>query len=92
MIYTGPDEDRGIFDPATRPPVLSAGHPGRIVRPDPAHVIVEWVGLEREPISQGSRFCVDRSGRPAGAGAVPGPSFLSENDYEPRRAAIIADS
>lgn len=57
VAYRGPDTDRDILNPETRPPMLFHGHPGWITSPAIQHILVDWVGLEGEPASFAVGYC-----------------------------------
>ncbi|MCE1179668.1 MAG: hypothetical protein LWW86_11680 [Micrococcales bacterium] len=73
VIWLGPQHEEDIFAPQGdgTTPVLQHGHPGRIVRADPWHVTVEWLGLEEEPVSWGVGHNPEPDGTFTFLGVVP---------------------
>lgn len=88
VAYDGPDVVEAVH--GTQPPLdaLRAGHPGRIRDGTPQHIMVDWVGLEDQPISFASGFVNERRHNSDDTGSVSGLLLLTEDEYE-RRAAVI---
>lgn len=88
VVFDGEDITAGFFGPNALFDALRRGHPGRIRDPTPQHIMVDWVGLEDEPMSFAFGFVNERRSQSDVVGSVRGLRRISEHEYG-RRAAMF---
>ncbi|SUF08979.1 Uncharacterised protein [Rhodococcus gordoniae] len=88
VAYCGADTDRDILNPHTQPPMLFHGHPGRITSAAIQHILVDWVGLEDEPVSFAVGYCPPTIDGGWAGPVVLGLAEISEDEYLRRTQRI----
>ncbi|GAB3078959.1 hypothetical protein GCM10027053_49110 [Intrasporangium mesophilum] len=80
VLYNGPEESGDVLDERRRAEgrVLIEHHPGTIrVAAEPQHVLVDFLGLEDEPVSWAVGFGYDET-----TGLYPGLLIPDDADWE----------